>query len=104
MSEQVKEAAPEPVREVEVHDDEARLVKYVHADDHGKAKQRVLRSRPMKPEEIKAGRWKDPRGSIALHRSLAPAQYRQLCRNLAEKGFVPVDPVPTESVTVTAAK
>jgi hypothetical protein len=101
------------IREYDQYNDRDRTVETVDANDARKPRA-VIRSRPMRADEIKSGEWVHPvphidekghaHDRITFHRSSTPGQYRRLCQSLIAKGFKPVSPAPLETTTLTLRK
>ena len=98
------------MREVELHDDRRRVVDVVDGDSVEKPK-KIIRSRPMRADELKSGLWRRPGEdkdgkpfAASYHRANSPEQYRAMCQALIAKGFTPMSPVPVTDPTVRIAK
>lgn len=52
----------------------------------------------LDPWAVKSGRWRHPAGHIVDHSAATPEAYRALCRSLLEKGSLPIDSFPFDTV------
>ena len=96
--------------EIEIHDDRTRMVHVVSREDDRKPRT-VLRSRPMRLDEIKSGEWQPPGLDDAgeplsprFNRANTPDAYRRLCESLVSKGFTPLSPLPVATTSIAEKK